>query len=174
MTSNLGVREAEGNLGFGADADKSHAFVSAAEKFFRPEFFNRLDRVIPFKRLTREEMAIIARRLVNDVLSREGFGQRQCVMNVAPEALERVIAAGYDPALGARAMKRAVERELTQPAAAKLAELSPDEFTVVSVRSNDKRLSVNVQAGLGGDRRASGSNGFTSAERIRRVGRTRD
>src|SRR5207244_5850881 len=69
-----------------------------------------------------------------------------CVLNVSADALDRVIAAGYDPALGARAMKRAVERELTQPAAGKLAELSPDELTVVTVRSGAGGLAVGVQA----------------------------
>jgi ATP-dependent Clp protease ATP-binding subunit ClpA len=146
MTSNLGVREAEGNLGFVPEADRSHAYTRAAEKFFRPEFFNRLDRVIPFRKLNRDEMARIARRLVNDVLAREGFGQRKCVLNVAPDALDRVIRAGYDPALGARAMKRAVERELTQPAAARLAELDINELTVVTVKSGSATLTVSVQA----------------------------
>lgn len=146
MTSNLGVREAEGNLGFVPEADRSHAYARAAEKFFRPEFFNRLDRVIPFRKLARDEMAKIARRLVNDVLAREGFSQRKCVLNVAPDALDRVIRAGYDPALGARAMKRAVERELTQPAAARLAALDANELTVVTVTSGDRALAVSVQA----------------------------
>ena len=146
MTSNLGVRESEGNLGFVPEADRSFAYTRAAERFFRPEFFNRLDRVIPFRKLTRDEMARIARRLVNEVLAREGFSQRKCVLNVAPDALDRVIRAGYDPALGARAMKRAVERELTQPAAARLAALDVNEFTVVTVRANDNALSVDVQA----------------------------
>ena len=146
MTSNLGVREAEGNLGFVPEADRSFAYTRAAEKFFRPEFFNRLDRVIPFRKLARDEMGKIARRLVNEVLSREGFGQRKCVLNVAPDALDRVVQAGYDPALGARAMKRAVERELTQPAAARLAALAVDELTVVTVNASDNALSVSVQA----------------------------
>jgi ATP-dependent Clp protease ATP-binding subunit ClpA len=146
MTSNLGVREAEGNLGFVPEGDRGHAYVRAAEKFFRPEFFNRLDRVIPFRKLTRDEMGTIARRLVNEVLAREGFGQRKCVLNVAPDALERVITAGYDPALGARAMKRAVERELTQPAAARLAALDANELTVVTVRGAGGALAVHVQA----------------------------
>ncbi|MBP3957457.1 ATP-dependent Clp protease ATP-binding subunit [Gemmata sp. G18] len=146
MTSNLGVREAEGALGFVPEADRSFAYTRAAEKFFRPEFFNRLDRVIPFRKLSRDEMGRIARRLVNEVLSREGFGQRKCVLNVAPDALERVIQAGYDPALGARAMKRAVERELTQPAAARLASLDVNELTVVTVKSNPRALTVSVQA----------------------------
>jgi ATP-dependent Clp protease ATP-binding subunit ClpA len=146
MTSNLGVREAEGNLGFVPEADRSFAYTRAAERFFRPEFFNRLDRVIPFRKLGRDEMGRIARRLVNDVLAREGFAQRKCVLNVSADALDRVIAAGYDPALGARAMKRAVERELTQPAAARLAALNPEELTVVTVRAGDGGLAVNVQA----------------------------
>ncbi|MBM3979303.1 MAG: ATP-dependent Clp protease ATP-binding subunit [Planctomycetes bacterium] len=146
MTSNLGVREAEANLGFVPEGDRGHAYVRAAEKFFRPEFYNRLDRVIPFRKLTRDEMGTIARRLVNEVLAREGFGQRKCVLNVAPDALERVITAGYDPALGARAMKRAVERELTQPAAARLAALDANELTVVTVRGAGGALAVHVQA----------------------------
>ncbi len=163
MTSNLGVREAEGNLGFVPEADRSFAYTRAAERFFRPEFFNRLDRVIPFRKLVPEEMGRIARRLVAEVLSREGFAQRKCVLNVAPDALDRVVRAGYDPALGARAMKRAVERELTQPAAARLAALDVNEFTVVTVnatppvqpgvprtggvgRATEDALSVSVQA----------------------------
>jgi ATP-dependent Clp protease ATP-binding subunit ClpA len=146
MTSNLGVREAEGNLGFVPEADRSFAYTRAAERFFRPEFFNRLDRVIPFRKLGCDEMSRIARRLVNEVLGREGFAQRKCVLNVSADALDRVIAAGYDPALGARAMKRAVERELTQPAAARLAALNPEELTVVTVRAGDNGLSVGVQA----------------------------
>ncbi|HEY1186865.1 MAG TPA: AAA family ATPase [Gemmata sp.] len=146
MTSNLGVREAEGNLGFVPEADRSFAYTRAAEKFFRPEFFNRLDRVIPFRKLAREEMARIARRLVTEVLSREGFSQRKCVLNVAPDALDRVIQAGYDPALGARAMKRAVERELTQPAAAMLASLNTTDLTVVTVSAAAGALAVSVQA----------------------------
>jgi ATP-dependent Clp protease ATP-binding subunit ClpA len=134
LTSNLGVREAKGTLGFGSDADRSIVYTRAAERFFRPEFFNRLDRVIPFRTLSRDELGRIARRVVDDVLGREGFGQRQCVLNVSTAALDRVIDAGYDPDLGARAMKRAVERELTQPAAARLAALSPENLTIVTVR----------------------------------------
>jgi hypothetical protein len=68
------------------------------------------------------------------------------VLNVASDALDRVIDAGYDPALGARAMKRAVERELTQPAAARLATLDVNELTVVTVKASGTALAVGVQA----------------------------
>ncbi len=150
LTSNLGVREAEGRLGFGA-TDDPNTFVRSAERFFRPEFFNRLDRVVPFRRLNRTDLAIIARRLVDGVLGRAGFAQRNSILNVTPEALDRVTDAGYDPALGARAMKPAVERELTRPAAAHLAVLAPDDLPVIIVCADGPELAVDVRAaGLGG------------------------
>jgi ATP-dependent Clp protease ATP-binding subunit ClpA len=136
LTSNLGVREAEAQVGLREGTGAAAAsYTRAAERFFRPEFFNRLDRVIPFRRLSREHTRKVAERLVSDVLHREGFRQRKCELSVTPAALDRVIDAGYDPALGARAMKRAVERQVTQPAAARLAALPVDRFTVVSVYS---------------------------------------
>ena len=134
LTSNLGVREAEAQVGFREGTSAAAAsYTKAAERFFRPEFFNRLDRVIPFRRLSREHTRKVAERLVKDVLNREGFRQRKCVLSVTPAALERVVDAGYDPALGARAMKRAVERQVTQPAATRLAALPVDRFTMVNV-----------------------------------------
>ncbi|HKB01056.1 MAG TPA: AAA family ATPase [Gemmataceae bacterium] len=149
LTSNLGVREAEAQIGFReGSAAASASYAKAAERFFRPEFFNRLDRVIPFRRLSREHTRQIAGRLVNEVLHREGFRQRKCVLNVTPAALDRVIDAGYDPTLGARAMKRAVERQLTQPAAARLAELPVDRFTIVNVYATGE---LNGPCGLPGD-----------------------
>lgn len=147
LTSNLGVRESEAQVGFTESSAKAaENYIRAAERFFRPEFFNRLDRVLPFKRLTRDHIRAIAKRLVGDVLAREGFRQRQCILNVAMEALERVIDKGYDPVLGARAMKRAIERELTQPAAAKLAELPLDRFTIVNVATEGPALKVAIQS----------------------------
>ena len=98
LTSNLGVREAEAQVGFREGRGRGGRYTKAAEKFFRPEFFNRLDRVIPFRRLSREHTRRVAERLVNDVLHREGFRQRKCVLNVTPAALDRVIDAGLRPA----------------------------------------------------------------------------
>ena len=133
MTSNLGVRESEGAAGFRRDeAERDAAFVRAAERFFRPEFFNRLDRVLPFRRLSREHIRGIARGLLAEVFGREGVVQRKCLPRVDDAALEWVVDQGYDPVLGARALKRAVERCLAQPLAQQLAALPPGSFTTVS------------------------------------------
>lgn len=137
LTSNLGAREARSPLGFGvaeASVDQEDAiYTGAAEKFFRPEFFNRIDRLIPFRALRREELEGIARRLVDDVLQREGLRRRQCLLSVAPAAMSRLVALGHHPQLGARALKRVIEREVAQPMAMHLANLAPGVPSMASL-----------------------------------------
>jgi hypothetical protein len=143
LTSNLGVREAESRLGYRqGEMEREAIFLRAAERFFRPEFFNRLDRVLPFHRLEREQVRGIARKLIQDVFAREGLVQRKCLLAVEPDALERIVDQGYDPALGARALKRSIERHLTQPLAGQLAAVPPGEFTAVNVYAGVERLAV--------------------------------
>jgi ATP-dependent Clp protease ATP-binding subunit ClpA len=147
LTSNLGVRESEGQLGFHTDeAARDAGFIRAAERFFRPEFINRLDRILPFGRLSRGQVAAITQRLIQEVFGREGLAQRQCVLAVEPAALERVVEKGYDPVLGARALKRAVENELTHPVAAQLAGMPVGRMTAVRVCPGPGQLVVAVQA----------------------------
>jgi hypothetical protein len=107
--------------------------------------FNRLDRVIPFHRLTRPQVRAIADQLIRDVLRREGLVQRKCFLHVEPDALERVVDQGFDPVLGARALKRAVEKQLTQPVAAQLAALQANVFTALRVYRGPDDLLVHVQ-----------------------------
>jgi ATP-dependent Clp protease ATP-binding subunit ClpA len=104
LTSNLGAREARARLGFGAfeDGSEEAIYISAAEKFFRPEFFNRLDRVIPFRSLDRAELEKITRQLINNLLARDGLQRRDGLLNVTPEALKRLAELGHHPQLGAR------------------------------------------------------------------------
>ncbi|HEX8914102.1 MAG TPA: AAA family ATPase, partial [Humisphaera sp.] len=147
MTSNLGVREAEASFGLGdparpgskvVDQRVAHdRYLDAAKRFFRPEFFNRIDRVVPFARLGRDDVAAIARRLLDGLLARQGLTGRRCVMRVDPAALGRIVDAGYHPRLGARALKREVERRIAMPVARRLATLPPGEPTVIDVVPGD-------------------------------------
>jgi ATP-dependent Clp protease ATP-binding subunit ClpA len=147
LTSNLGVREAESGFGFRQDdAAREAVFVHAAERFFRPEFVNRIDRILPFGRLGREHVRAIARKLIDDVFAREGLVQRQCLLSVEAPALERVVDQGYDPLLGARALKRSIERGLVQPVADRLAALPPGSFTLIRVYPGPQTLAVDVRA----------------------------
>ncbi len=140
LTSNLGTRQAAERMGFerGA-ASEAEVYVKAVEDFFRPEFFNRLDRIVPFNRLGRSELAQIAEMTLHEVLSREGLVRRRCALQVAPEAMDWVIERGYHPVLGARAMKRAVEQELVQPLARRLTNIAPSTPVVLRItRPGDK------------------------------------
>ena len=152
LTSNLGaataaagpfgLRPAAGTPG----ADRA-AYTAAAERFFRPEFVNRLDRLVPFDSLTREQVAGIAHRLIGEVLGRAGLLQRQCVLSVDPAAMERVIDQGFHPQMGARALKRSLEKQLTQPVAERLAAAgTPDGAAVIRLIAGRDGLAVQVDA----------------------------
>ncbi|MBI3924469.1 MAG: ATP-dependent Clp protease ATP-binding subunit [Armatimonadetes bacterium] len=145
MTSNLGVDEAGRPLGFRSrETGEGLLFHRAAERFFTPEFFNRLDRVVPFSRLSRAEVGKIAGSLLHRLLSREGLVRRQCILDVDDEAMQRIVDRGFHPQLGARALKRTVEREIAAPVARRLAEMTPDSPMLIAVRPRHDGLAVEV------------------------------
>ena len=147
MTSNLGTREVAAKIGFGVrEEDRRRAFVGAAEAFFRPEFVNRIDRIIPFAQLSRQEMRSIAELLLDEVVGREGLVRRRCALNVDSRAVDVVVDKGYDPKLGARALKRTIERQLIQPVSARLATLKPEQPVVIDVRAARGGIVVRVSA----------------------------
>ncbi|MCA8917486.1 MAG: ATP-dependent Clp protease ATP-binding subunit [Planctomycetes bacterium] len=145
MTSNLGVREAQGGLGVGGHESRGdEAYMQAARRFFRPEFFNRIDRIVPFTRLERNEIQQIAQHLLQEVFAREGLARRFCVLQVDALAMERVVDKGYHPTLGARAIKREIERQLTRPLSSRLSELNPQVPTIVHLLARGEDVAVRL------------------------------
>ena len=146
LTSNLGAKEAAANLGFGDQrASVASIYTQAAEKFFSPEFFNRLDRIVPFNPLDREAVTQIAHLQIWELLRREGLLRRRGVLRLDDLALARIIDAGFHPQLGARALKRTLERELTQPVAARFAAMSWATPIVIEVLPGPGRLQIEVK-----------------------------
>ena len=122
LTSNLGASAASRHTGFVRQAgDVAHTYREAVERFFRPEFLNRIDQVVGFTPLAADDIATIARLQLERVLARDGFVRRLTFLNVSAEALDHLARLGHDEALGARALKRGIERALTQPIAQRLA-----------------------------------------------------
>ncbi|MBI4864232.1 MAG: ATP-dependent Clp protease ATP-binding subunit, partial [Candidatus Riflebacteria bacterium] len=120
LTSNLGAQTFHrGVVGFdGADQAIRTAgahFVEAVRSGLRPELYNRIDHVIPFLPLSRSAMLAIARREIELALGRDGF--RHMRVELAPGVTEQLALAGYDARLGARPLKRALERQLLEPLA---------------------------------------------------------
>ena len=121
MTSNVGARDASMKLGFKQNADDESAiYRKAVEKRFRPEFINRIDRIVIFNPLSFEHILNIAKLQINELLSRDGFVRRTTILNISSEALEWVAKRGFDARMGGRALKRQIERDLTSLSADQL------------------------------------------------------
>lgn len=151
LTSNLGTDREHASIGFGDDASQERERVRrAVQRFFRPEFVNRLDRTIIFNRLTRGDMSGVARTLLQQLFERPGLRQRRCLVDIDDAALEWIVDRGYEPTLGARAVRRAIESAITNRVAEFLAK-SPadDEVTLVRARlASDSAAGLDVTAAL--------------------------
>jgi ATP-dependent Clp protease ATP-binding subunit ClpC len=122
LTSNLGSSAKRQVTGFQAVAmDDRQIYREAAEKFFRPEFFNRLDQVVPFTLLSPGDIARLAGVLARKALDRPGLRARQLRVVVDDQTIAWLGERGFDAKYGARALRRAVEEHLVEPLAAYLA-----------------------------------------------------
>jgi ATP-dependent Clp protease ATP-binding subunit ClpC len=111
MTTNLGVRHGA-SLGFGDAGDGAADVLHEIRRFFRPEFFNRIDRVVGFAPLSRAAIEGIARQELQAVERREGLLRRGIRLRFTPELVAFVVAAGFSPKYGARPLQRAVEQHV--------------------------------------------------------------
>ena len=135
MTSNVGAEKARSTAGFGSGPEERTAiYRSAVKDFFRPEFVNRIDRIVAFKPLGPQEAQAIARLQIDRLLHRDGFLRRATVLSVTDEVLGRIAQEGYDPDLGGRALKRAVEKNLAVLAAGQLAVVPPEHPVILEIR----------------------------------------
>lgn len=127
MTSNLGAQTHRPKVGFGDEsgADLRAHVLAEIRRFFRPEFFNRLDDVVVFSALARAELDTIVQRELMKVSGRGGFARRDVTLSMSAEATGALASWGYEPRYGARPLKRAIERHLVVPAAAHLAAHPP-------------------------------------------------
>jgi len=125
MTSNLGAAHrprASGGAGFrtstaaSSDGERRY-YLEQVDRHFRPEFVNRLDRVIPFTALDRDEIARVADVSLTRLRERAGFVQRGLQLHVTEAARRQLAEAGYSPVYGARALRRHLEDRLVAPIA---------------------------------------------------------
>ncbi|AKF53346.1 ATP-dependent chaperone ClpB [Pseudomonas syringae pv. syringae HS191] len=113
MTSNLGSAQIQELVG---DREAQRAAVmDAVGTHFRPEFVNRIDEVVIFEPLARDQIAGITDIQLGRL--RKRLAERELSMTLSPEALDKLIAVGYDPVYGARPLKRAIQRWIENPLA---------------------------------------------------------
>ncbi len=119
MTSNLGSHHFGDGLLVEGQFEEIKARVQAdLSQFFRPEFLNRLDDVVIFRPLGVEQIKEIVRLQVVQLADR--LRERRITLNLTDEALTALASIGYDPAFGARPLKRAIQRDLMNPLAKRI------------------------------------------------------
>lgn len=129
MTSNLGASHGQTRSGFGSGASNGSAhdhYREQVDRHFRPEFVNRLDRVIPFSSLAAHEIAQVAQVALRGLCRRDGIDGRGLDLRVSDRALAELATAGFSDVYGARALRRHLEDALVAPVARVVAEAAAD------------------------------------------------
>ncbi|MDJ1482031.1 AAA family ATPase [Cytophagaceae bacterium YF14B1] len=138
MTSNLGAERVGKEINLQRREDiTTRTYEKAVRDFFRPEFINRIDRIVFFQKLTSQHIGLIAWLQIKELLKRHGFLRRHTILNVSPEVLEAIAQKGFDPEMGGRALKRQIEKELTVLIADKLVLIAPDKPVIFSLFHRD-------------------------------------
>lgn len=139
MTSNLGVDKTQA-IGFG-DSEAAR-FEASVRAFFRPEFFNRIDAVIPFDRLSRDVCRQIVQMELAALAMREGVASRHLTLQLDDRIVDRLLEKGFDETLGARPLQRSLEQEVTAPLARYLARHPQVHDDCLRLEMDDDRVTI--------------------------------
>lgn len=160
MTSNLGAKALHKNspeLGFLAakksdsnvDENKGIDFkeakksvMDAVKRHFRPEFLNRIDEMIVFHPLTEEDLKEIVTILMSDVTKR--LEERDLQLEISPEAMQLLVKEGSDFTMGARPLKRAIQRLIEDPVSDLILKGDAKEGKIIKTDAKDNDLVVSI------------------------------
>ena len=153
LTSNIGSKVIEkggGGLGFELEADQAESQYNRIrslvneelKQYFRPEFLNRLDEIIVFRQLTKDEVKEISVILLKEVFSR--LGEQGITLEVTDKFKDRLVEEGYNPSYGARPLRRAIMRLLEDSLAEEIlsGRIQDGDTAVVDV-GEDGKIVVN-------------------------------
>jgi ATP-dependent Clp protease ATP-binding subunit ClpB len=141
MTSNLGSHQIQDMSS--DDSPEGYALMKAAvmgvvQSHFRPEFINRLDDIVVFHPLNKEQIKQIARIQMRGLEKR--LGERGLRMEVADSAFDMLANVGFDPVYGARPLKRAIQQQLENSLAQKILAGEFASGDLIHVESHEGRL----------------------------------
>ncbi len=142
MTSNLGAQHRGSVLGFGgAEVDDANYYMQQVREHFRPEFLNRLDTIVCFSSLTREQIHDVAKLSTDRIARRVGFEEQGIRVWVADDAIAALSDDGFSPDYGARGLRRHLEQALTAPISHLVAQLGASASgQLIAVHSASREL----------------------------------
>ncbi|HQP11043.1 MAG TPA: AAA family ATPase, partial [Candidatus Omnitrophota bacterium] len=149
MTSNVGAEmlRKQGSLGFVAPKesttyqDMKDRLLEEVKKTFKPEFLNRVDDIIVFKALTKENLYDIVKLEINGVVNR--LKEKDIQIELSQEAIDLLVEKGFDPIYGARPLKRTIQRFLEDPLAEDIISGQSKENHKIKVERNGDNLVFN-------------------------------
>ena len=152
MTSNIGSTSISKNqaLGFNLSDEQGLSYddmksrvMGDLKKVFRPELLNRIDEIIVFPKLSKEEILQIVDLMLNRL--RVQMAEHEVTIDLTPEAKEMLVEKGYDPAMGARPLRRAIQRLIEDPLADFVLGRSMEPgSTIVVKRKNEEEVDIEV------------------------------
>ena len=149
MTSNVGAELLSKGPSLGFDTGVSAAIkesdrlLSVAKKYFKPEFLNRVDDVVVFRKLEREDLLSIIKLETDAVAQR--LQKRGIKLECGSEVLNFLLEKGFEPEYGARPLRRAVERYLEDPLAEELLRGELPENTVIKTTISNNAICFQQQ-----------------------------
>ncbi|RIK10065.1 MAG: ATP-dependent chaperone ClpB [Acidobacteria bacterium] len=135
MTSNVGSQFIDADL---TEEVVKARIMGAVESTFKPEFINRIDEIVVFSRLTRDELTEIVSIQLDQLKAR--LADRGLSIEITEGAAEHLADAGFDPAFGARPLKRVIQREVVDPLARAMLEGGYPEGSTIEVVCHDGKL----------------------------------
>lgn len=149
MTSNLGSRslQEDKTVGFAADnADKNklqqEKVTAAVKQFFRPEFLNRIDETVVFDSLTKKQLREIVSLMTGHLVDR--LAKKDVTLKISPAALDVLAKDGFDPEMGARPLRRAIQHELEDVIAEDLISEKITADQIVKVGAHQGKLKFTI------------------------------
>ena len=138
LTTNLGAEQAEkGNIGFGQYLDEGYS-DAAFKKFFTPEFRNRLDGIITFKKLNKVTMIKVVGKFLTEL--KTFLVDKNIQVTVTDEAIDYLVEKGFDPKMGARPMQRVIDQDIKTPLAKELLFGSLKKGGKVVINAKDNKI----------------------------------
>ena len=155
MTSNLGAQTfRQKGMGFSGSTEsngdevgrrsKEH-FSREVQKFIRPELYNRIDRIVPFRPLDRETITRVAQREIDKLKKREGVWYRGVELNISQPATDLIVSGGYDARYGARPLQRFIQQSVVVPLSDRVNQYLGEAAIVADVDAVDQRMTINTR-----------------------------
>ena len=142
MTSNAGSDTRSGIAGFGGEVDTSSEWKAdrALKEIFRPEFLNRVDEIVVFRELKKDELLQIIDLMLDDL--KRGLDEKEISISVSDSAKELICEKGYNKRYGARPMRRYIERNIEDALAGMLISGEISQGSRVEVTAEDGEITV--------------------------------